>query len=63
MPARGETNAEIARILWLSPGTVRKNLENVFAKLGIKTRTAAVAAYIGLLDDVEEARRVGGSAD
>jgi DNA-binding CsgD family transcriptional regulator len=62
MPTRGETNAEIARILWLSPGTVRKNLENVFAKLGIKTRTAAVAAYIGLLEDVEEARRVG-SAD
>ena len=63
MPARGETNAEIARILWLSPGTMRKDLENVFAKLGIKTRPAADAAYIGLLEDVEEARRVGGSAD
>ena len=48
--ARGKTNAEIARLLWLSPGTVRKHLENVYAKLGVRTRTAAVAHFLGLID-------------
>ena len=41
--ARGLTNAEVAQELWLSPGTVRRHLENAFAKLGVHTRTAAVA--------------------
>jgi DNA-binding CsgD family transcriptional regulator len=39
----GRPNADIARALWLSPGTVRKHLENVYAKLGVRNRTAAVA--------------------
>jgi LuxR family maltose regulon positive regulatory protein len=37
------TNAEIAERLWLSPGTVRRHLENVYRKLGVHTRTAALA--------------------
>jgi DNA-binding CsgD family transcriptional regulator len=41
--AEGLTNAEIGRTLWVSPGTVRRHLENVFAKLDVHTRTAAVA--------------------
>ena len=48
--ARGKTNAEIAELLWLAPGTVRKHLENVYPKLGVNTRTAAVARFLGLLD-------------
>lgn len=39
----GMTNAQVAQSLWLSPGTVRRHLENAFAKLGVHTRTAAVA--------------------
>jgi DNA-binding CsgD family transcriptional regulator len=44
---RGKTNAEIAEILWLSPSTVRKHLENIYGKLGVRTRTAAVARLHG----------------
>ena len=40
-------NAEIAEILWLSPSTVRKHLENAYGKLGVHTRTAAVARLRG----------------
>jgi DNA-binding CsgD family transcriptional regulator len=29
---------------------VRKHLENVYAKLGVTTRTAAVARFLGVLD-------------
>jgi DNA-binding CsgD family transcriptional regulator len=48
--ARGKTNAEIAELLWLAPSTVRKHLENVYAKLGVNTRTAAVTRFLGLID-------------
>lgn len=41
--AEGRTNAEIAERLWVSFGTVKKHLENVYAKLGVHTRTAAAA--------------------
>jgi DNA-binding CsgD family transcriptional regulator len=41
--AEGRSNAEVAAALWLSPGTVRKHLENSYAKLGVRSRTAAVA--------------------
>jgi len=48
--ARGKTNAETAQLLWLAPSTVGKHLENVYAKLGVSTRTAAVARFLGLID-------------
>lgn len=40
---RGLTNKEAARLLNVGPSTVRKHLENAFAKLGVGTRTAAIA--------------------
>jgi DNA-binding CsgD family transcriptional regulator len=49
--AKGKTNAEIAETLWITPSTVRKHLENVYAKLGVRTRTAAAARFLGALDD------------
>jgi DNA-binding CsgD family transcriptional regulator/PAS domain-containing protein len=42
--AAGKSNPEIARILWVAPGTVRKHLDNVYEKLGVHSRTAALAA-------------------
>ncbi len=41
--AEGKTNAEIAESLCVARGTVRKHLDNVYAKLGVHTRTAAAA--------------------
>lgn len=41
--AEGRTNAEIGWLLDISPETVRKHLENAYAKLGVHTRTGAVA--------------------
>jgi DNA-binding CsgD family transcriptional regulator len=40
--AAGLSTAQIAETLYLSPGTVRKHLENIFARLGVTSRTAAV---------------------
>ena len=48
--ARGKTNPQIAELLWLAPSTVRKHLENVYAKLGVTTRTAAVSRFLGLIE-------------
>jgi DNA-binding CsgD family transcriptional regulator len=39
--AEGLRNREIARELWITPGTVRKHLDNIYAKLDAHTRTAA----------------------
>ncbi|MCO5121994.1 MAG: DNA-binding response regulator [Burkholderiaceae bacterium] len=43
--AKGKTNRDIAEILDMSPRTVNKHLEHIYAKLGVETRTAAVAQF------------------
>ena len=44
----GRSNAEIATALCISPGTARTHLEHIYAKLGVHSRTAAVARARGL---------------
>lgn len=41
--AAGGTNAQIARQLWVSPGTIRTHLEHIYTKLEVSNRTSAVA--------------------
>jgi DNA-binding CsgD family transcriptional regulator len=40
--AAGRTNTQIARQLGIAEGTVRTHLENIYDKLGVSSRTAAV---------------------
>jgi DNA-binding CsgD family transcriptional regulator len=44
----GKTNQEVARILWVSTHTVGKHLENVYEKLEVTNRTAAVARLFAI---------------
>lgn len=45
--ASGMTNREIASVLFIAPGTVRKHLDNIYAKLGVRSRAQAVAVGSG----------------
>jgi DNA-binding CsgD family transcriptional regulator len=40
--AAGHTNAQIARRLGISEGTVRTHLENIYSRLNVTSRTAAI---------------------
>ena len=44
--ARGKSNRDIAEILDLSPRTVNKHLEQIYAKLGVENRTSAAALAV-----------------
>ena len=52
--AAGQQNAEIAELLGVSPATVRKHLENAYAKLGVHGRGEAVAALMRLQGEDEQ---------
>ena len=43
LAAQGYSNADIAGILFISVSTVRKHLENIFNRTGVRTRSAAAA--------------------
>jgi DNA-binding CsgD family transcriptional regulator len=47
--SRGDTNRRIARDLAVSEGTVRKHLENIYARLDVHSRTEALARASDLL--------------
>ena len=44
--SKGKSNRDIADILGLSPRTVDKHLEQIYAKLGVENRTAAAAIAV-----------------
>jgi DNA-binding CsgD family transcriptional regulator len=51
--AEGLSTDEISRRLWIQPGTARKHLEHVYEKLGVRSRTAALAKLrLGSSQDV-----------
>src|SRR5215211_6057726 len=39
--ARGHSNREIARLLWISPKTAGHHVQHIYAKVGVSTRAAA----------------------
>ena len=61
MSAAGLGNAEIARELVISVGTVRKHIEHILSRLGVHNRN--LAASIALPHDPQLHQRVGPSAD
>jgi len=48
--AAGHTNTQIARRLGVSEGTVRTHLENIYARLNVSSRTAAVTRAFPVRD-------------
>jgi DNA-binding CsgD family transcriptional regulator len=58
--AQGKTNATVARILGISPGTVKRHLENIYSQLGVENRHAAT---LRALQSLEENRRRPGAKD
>ena len=48
--ARGKTNKQIAKSLYVSPLTVKTHLQHVYQKLGVGNRTEALARALKLLD-------------
>ena len=43
LAAQGHSNADIAGILFISVSTVRKHMEHIFDRTGVRTRSAAAA--------------------
>jgi DNA-binding CsgD family transcriptional regulator len=50
--ARGLTNAEIGKTLWITENSVKQALKRMFRKLGVSSRTEAIALlFCGTLSD------------
>ncbi len=56
---RGFSNKHIARVLQISPETVKSHVKRIFLKLAVRTRTQAVlrAGTLGLLDIPEQCQK------
>ncbi len=50
---RGKTNRDIGEILGSSPATVKKQMEHIFAKLGVETRTAAAGLAMSRVEQLK----------
>jgi DNA-binding CsgD family transcriptional regulator len=48
LAANGLTGPDLAQQLFISPATVRSHVANIYAKLGVRTRAAAVAKALRL---------------
>jgi DNA-binding CsgD family transcriptional regulator len=55
--AQGHGNADIARLLFTSQATVRKHMEHIFDRTGVRTRGAAVARMLPLAATLPNATR------
>jgi DNA-binding CsgD family transcriptional regulator len=58
LAAQGHGNAEIAAILFLSVSTVRKHMEHIFDRVGVRTRGAAVARLLPELSTIHRRDQV-----
>lgn|GEM_PF-1687572 len=59
LAAEGLGNAEIAARLFTSVSTVRKHLEHIFDRTGVRTRGAAVARMLPELRDIHRVDSAG----
>jgi DNA-binding CsgD family transcriptional regulator len=48
--AAGKSTVEVAQLLWITPATVSKHLAHIYGKLGVTSRTAALAC-LGMTQD------------
>lgn len=56
--ARGRTNAEVADTLGIASGTVKKHLDDAFAKLGVRNRMEAARVWLEASNALDERRCV-----
>ena len=54
--AQGKTNSDIATILGISEGTVKKHVLEIFNQLGVETRTAATLQALEVLSAPKRSR-------
>jgi DNA-binding CsgD family transcriptional regulator len=53
----GKSTKEIAGVLWITPATVSKHLHHIYRKLGVTSRTGALAAVNGSIAEARSERQ------